>query len=145
MSYRDHADAEQLERRIRELNANGATDPQIVARLRSEGYVTIKGGALRVSSVVSMRRAWGIEATRQTEGGSNPHRWSDGTYSVQGVAAAVEVNASTVRLWCRAHRIDATQLVPDGAWKIRLTNEELAQLRAGVRRIRRQQPRGGSM
>lgn len=136
-SYREHADAEQLERRVRELNAAGKTDKQITALLQSEGYCTIKGGRLRESSVVHMRQTWGIEALRQCNGGYNPHRWSDGTYSIQGVAALVDVDPSTVRLWCREKRIEAWQPTSEGAWRIPLTDEQILALRASVRRVRR--------
>jgi hypothetical protein len=137
VSYREHADAEALERRVRELNAEGKTDKQITAILNSEGYRTIKGGALRESSVVHMRQTWGVEALRQSNGGYNPHRWSDGTYSIQGVAALVDVDPSTVGLWCRERRIEAWQPTPEGAWRIPLTEDQIRELRASVRRVRR--------
>jgi hypothetical protein len=128
-SYREQADLEQLQTRVRTLNGEGKTDNEIAAMLASEGYRTTKGGRINSVSVYHMRKCWGIRANRQCEDGRNPQRWEDGTYSVQGAAAAIGVKASIIHRWLRGGLLDARQSTKGGAWKIRLTEEQISCLR----------------
>jgi hypothetical protein len=128
-SYREQADLEQLQTRVRTLNAEGKTDNEIAAMLASEGYRTTKGGQINSVSVYHMRKCWGIRANRQYEGGRNPERWEDETYSVRGAAAVIGVKASTVHRWLRGGLLNARQSGKGGAWKIRLTVEQISCLR----------------
>jgi recombinase-like zinc beta ribbon protein len=128
-SYREQADLEQLQTRVRTLNAEGKADNEIAATLASEGYRTTKGGQINSVSVYHMRKCWGIRANRQCEDGRNPQRWEDGTYSVQGAAAAIGVKVSIIHRWLRGGLLDARQSTKGGAWKIRLTAEQISCLR----------------
>ncbi|MCI0390540.1 MAG: recombinase family protein [Acidobacteria bacterium] len=128
-SYQEQADLEQLQARVRTLNAEGKTDNEIAATLAKEGYRTTKGGEITNLSVCHMRKLWRIRANQQYEDGRNPQRWEDGTYSVQGAAAIIGVKASTVHRWLRGGLLDARQSAKGGAWKIRLTEEQISCLR----------------
>jgi DNA invertase Pin-like site-specific DNA recombinase len=128
-SYQEQADLEQLQARVRALNAEGNPDDEIAATLAKEGYRTTKGGEITKLSVCHMRKIWRIRANRQYEDGHNPQRWEDGTYSVQGAAVAIGVKASTVHRWLQGGLLDARQSGKGGAWKIRLTEEQISCLR----------------
>jgi hypothetical protein len=128
-SYREHADLEPMQARVRTLNAEGKTDNEIAAMLASEGYRTTKGGQINSVSVYRMRKCWGICANRQYEDGRNPQKWEDETYSVQGAATVIGVKASTMHRWLRGGLLDARQSGKGGAWKIRLTAEQISCLR----------------
>jgi len=137
-SYREHADLEPMQARVRTLNAEGKTDNEIAAMLASEGYRTTKGGQINSVSVYRMRKCWGIRANRQYEDGRNPQRWEDGTYSIQGEAAAIGVMAGAVHRWLRGGLLDARQSAKGGAWRIKLTEEQISCLREYA-----QQPQSG--
>jgi hypothetical protein len=132
-SYQEQADLEQLQARVRTLNAEGKPDDEIAATLAKEGYRTTKGGEITKLSVCHMRKIWRIRANRQYEDGHNPQRWEDGTYSVQGAAEAIGVKASTVHRWLQGGLLDARQSGKGGAWKIRLTEEQISCLREYAR------------
>ena len=89
-------------------------------------------------SVYRMRKCWGIRANRQCEDGRNPQKWEDETYSVQGAATVIGVKASAVHRWLRGGLLDARQSGKGGAWKIRLTAEQISCLREYA-----QQPQSG--
>jgi DNA invertase Pin-like site-specific DNA recombinase len=137
-SYREHADLEPMQARVRTLNAEGKTDNEIAAMLVSEGYRTTKGGQINDVSVYRMRKCWGIRANRQYEDGRNPQKWEDETYSVQGAATVIGVKASTVHRWLQGGLLDATQSAKGGAWRIKLTEEQISCLREYA-----QQPQSG--
>jgi hypothetical protein len=132
-SYQEQADLEQLQDRVRTLNAEGKTDNEIAATLVEEGYRTTKGGEINGVSVCRMRKLWRIRANQQYEDGRNPQRWEDGTYSVQGAAAIIGVKANTVHRWLQGGLLDAKQSGKGVAWKIRLTEEQISCLREYAR------------
>jgi hypothetical protein len=133
-SYREHADLEPLQARVRAMIAEGKPDNEIAAMLASEGYRTTKGGQINSVSVYRMRKCWGIRANRQYEDGRNPQKWEDETYSVQGAATVIGVKASAVHRWLRGGLLDARQSGKGGAWKIRLTEEQISCLREYAQR-----------
>ena len=53
---------------------------------------------------------------------------SDGRYSAQAAAEALNVNVSTIAAWCRSGRLDGIQAIPRGPWWIKLTPEIIATL-----------------
>jgi len=127
-----------MQARVRTLNAEGKTDNEIAAMLVSEGYRTTKGGQINDVSVYRRRKRWGIRANRQYEDGRNPQKWEDETYSVQGAATVIGVKASTVHRWLQGGLLDATQSAKGGAWRIKLTEEQISCLREYA-----QQPQSG--
>ena len=89
-------------------------------------------------SVYRMRKCWGIRANRQYDDGRNPQKWEDETYLVQGAATVIGVKASTVHRWLQGGLLDATQSAKGGAWRIKLTEEQISCLREYA-----QQPQSG--
>jgi transposase len=68
---------------------------------------------------------------------ANPARWPDGSYSVQGAAAALGVALQTVFKWLRRGRLAGRQLTKGQPWQIMLPDEQIAPLAAQVRRTGR--------
>jgi len=128
-SYQEHADLEQLRRRVGELNAEEKTDLEIAAILKAEGFRTTRGEEINKIAVCYLRKLWGIRANRAYEGGHNPQRWDDGTYSIQGVMAAIGVPKSTVYFWLRQGLLDAKQSAKGAPWKVVLSEEQILRLR----------------
>jgi excisionase family DNA binding protein len=67
----------------------------------------------------------------------HPPRWADGTYSIEGAAAAVGVTLGTVYKWVRQGRIKGQQLAKGMPWKLLLTQAQIASLQTYVKRVRR--------
>ena len=136
-SYQQHADIEKLRTRIRELKAEAKSDGEIAAMLKAEGYRAARGKEINSVAVNHMRNLWGIRAHWRYEEGRNPQRWDDGTYSVQGAAAAIDVTVLTVHSWLRQGLLSGKQLAKGAPWKITLTEEQIVELRAYADRVRR--------
>jgi len=136
-SYADHPQLEQLQRRVRELNAAQKMDEQIAAILNEEGVRPSRGRAFSGGLVWMVRQQWQIPTVKENGKEANPLRWKDGTYSIEGVAEAVGVILGTVYQWVREGRVDGQQLGKGTPWKIKLTDEQLMSLREHVRRVRR--------
>lgn len=124
-NYQEHADREQLRRRVEELNAEQKTDLEIAAILTTEGFRTTRGEQINNIGVCYLRKLWGIRANRAYAQGHNPQKWDDGTYSVQGVMAVIGVPKNTVYLWLQQGLLDAKQLAKGAPWKISLCNEQI--------------------
>ena len=133
-SYTEAAHAEQLETRIRELNAEGYMDAQIAAKLNLEGLPNSRGGALDNGTVHLLRKRWGIPTVKINGVDYNPPRWPDGSYSVQGTADALGMTAQTVFKWLSKGRLHGRQLTKGQPWQIDLTDEQIQLLRTQVRR-----------
>jgi len=133
-SYQEHADSEQLRRRVSELNAEEKTDFEIATILVAEGYRTTHGEEFNTMAVWHMRKLWGIPSNRKCEAGHNPFRWSDGTYSIQGVAETIGVSTSIVRYWLRKGIMQGKQIAKGGPWKISLVDEQIKTFRDKVKR-----------
>jgi hypothetical protein len=140
-SYQQHADIEKLRTRIRELKAEAKSDTEIAAMLKAEGYRAARGEEINSVAVNHMRNLWGIRAHWRYEEGRNPQRWDDGTYSVQGAADAINITVLTVHGWLRRRLLNGKQLAKGAPWKIRLTEEQIAELRVYADRVRRRRRR----
>ncbi len=66
----------------------------------------------------------------------NPLRWPDGTYSIQGAAAVLGVTPQTVFKWLKKGWLTGEQLTKGQPWKVTLSDHEIPDLKARVRRIR---------
>ncbi len=137
-SYEASADVEALEQRIRALNATQLIDAQIAEILNAEGYRTARlhrpftGG-----TVWLLREKWNIPTVKINGKEDNPAQWEDGSYSVQGAAARLGVNSSTIHHWLKVGKLTGSQLAKGMPWKIYLTDEDVTQLQEWLRRARR--------
>ena len=136
-AYTDYADLERLESRIRGLNDAQKMDGEIAAILNAEGLVSARGRPFSGGEIHLLRKRWGIRTVKINGTESNPRRWPDGTYSVQGAAEALTITPQTVFKWLRKGRLTGEQLVKGMPWKIILSDQQIAVLKAQVRRISR--------
>lgn len=135
--YSQYAETARLERRIRELNTAGLMDREVAATLNVEGLRTAHGTAFVGENVHLCRKRWGIPTVKINGVEANPPRWPDGSYSVQGAAAALGVTSQTVFKWLRRGRLTGRQLAKGQPWQITLPDGQIAPLAAQMRRTRR--------
>ncbi|ESY65892.1 MULTISPECIES: hypothetical protein [Mesorhizobium] len=88
-AYGDYINLERLRSRVIELNAAGKMDKEIAVASNAEGFVAAGGCAFKSEKVWLLRTRWGIPTVKINGTSANPDRWPDGTYSVQGAAAAL--------------------------------------------------------
>ncbi len=134
--YAQYASTADLEGRIRELNAAGMMSREIAERLNAAGIGTAHGTRFAGENVHVCRKRWGIPTVKINGVDANPPRWPDGSYSVQGAAAALGTTAQTVFKWLRRGRLTGQQLAKGQPWQITLPDEQIAPLAAQVRRTR---------
>ena len=135
--YADHADQDKLRRRIVEFNRLQKTDSEIATVLNTEGFRTAHGPPFSGAMVHQLRKRWKIPTVKIKGTRANPPRWSDGSYSVQGAAAAIGITPQVIFDWLRKGRLRGKQVAKGMPWQIALSPEEAAQLRAKVRRTNR--------
>ena len=136
-TYGDYIDVDRLRARVTELNAAGKMDKEIASVLNAEGFLAARNCAFKGENVWLLRRRWGIPTVKINGTTSNPARWSDGTYSVQGAAAALGITPQVIfdylaRGWLKGH-----QLAKGQPWQIDLTQDQIDLLRARAQRNRR--------
>ena len=132
-SYADRAAAEQLERRVRELNAGGSMDREVADVLNADQIMSARGVPFTGETVHLLRKRWGIRAARINGVDANPARWPDGTYSVRGAAEALGITAQTVFKWLHKGRLAGRQSVKGQPWQVRLAEEQVIALRMQAR------------
>jgi hypothetical protein len=93
-TYANYID--RLRQRVTDLNAAGQMDKEVASVLNAEGFVAARGCAFKGENVWLLRKRWGILTVKINGTSANPDRWPDGTYSVQGAAAAQEVTTQVV-------------------------------------------------
>ena len=134
--YRQYAEPERLEQRVRELNAARKMDAEIAAALNAEGLLSAQGRLFQGKNVHVLRRRWQIPTVKiNGTYQPNPMRWPDGSYSVQGAAEVLELSPVTIFTWLRKGRFRAEQLAHGMPWQIRLSEEEIAAIKASVRHV----------
>jgi len=133
-SYAECISAELLQRRVRELNAQGLMDREVAAVLNAEQVMSARGVPYRGETVHLLRQQWGIRAARINGVEANPARWPDGSYSVQGAAEMLGVTAQTVFKWLRKGRLTGRQRVKGQPWQIQIADGQIAPLRSQVGR-----------
>jgi len=84
-----------------------------------------------------LRRRWGIPTVKINGTGANPDRWPDGSYSVQGAAAALGVTPQTVFDYLARGWLEGHQLTKGQPWQIELSDDHISTLRARIGRNRR--------
>ncbi len=137
LAYTEHAQAEQLEQRVRELHAAGQVDTAIAEALNSEGFQTSKGGAFNGRAVWYLRRQWGLPPvatlSRVTPVGT------ERIVTAEEAAQLIGVYTTTIYKWLRSGRLAGVQVRAGLPWKVIVSPETIQDLRAyaaGARRVR---------
>jgi hypothetical protein len=136
-AYRDYIDLERLRQRITALNAAGKMDKEIATILNREGFIAARGCAFKGENVWLLRTRWGIPTVKINGVSSNPLRWPDGNFSIQGVAAELRITPPTVFDYLARGLLVGHQLTKGQPWQIDLSDEQINRLRARVRHTRR--------
>src|SRR5215468_11076804 len=133
-SYRNYADLATLEARLRDLVAAQKMDHEIAMTLNAEGLLSAHGRPFSGDEVHLLRKRWSIPTVKINGTEQNPLQWPDGTYSVQGAAAALSISTQTVFKWLQKGRLSGRQLAKGMPWQITLSSLQIAELRTQVRR-----------
>jgi len=137
-SYNDHyGDLDHLRERITQLNASGLMDRQVAAILNEEGVVSARRRPFTHENVWLLRQKWGLPAVKLNPTGANPPQWDDGSYSVQGAAAAIGVTPQTIFDYLATGLLEGRQITKGQPWQIHLTPEHIARLQQRLLRTRR--------
>jgi hypothetical protein len=141
-SYAQHADQDRLRQRIIELNSQQKMDGEIAYILNTEAFRTAHGPPFSGGMIHQLRKWWQIATVKINGKEANPPRWPDGTYSVQGAAAAIGITPQVIFDWLRRGRLSGKQLAKGMPWQIMLTPKQAIELRATVRRTNRSKREG---
>lgn len=136
-TYGDYIDLERLRSRVIELNTAGKMDREIAATLNAEGFLAARGCKFKGENVWLLRTRWGIPTVKINGTSVNPAQWPDGTYSVQGAAAALGITPQTVFDYLARGWIEGRQLTKGQPWQIELSNDRITTLRAKIQRTGR--------
>jgi hypothetical protein len=136
-SYRQHADLDRLQRRVRELNAANKMDAEIARILNHEGFVPARGKSFTGENVFCLRRQWNIPTVKINGCDENPDRWPDGSYSIRGAAKALGVTEQTVFKWLRKGHLAGQQLAKGMPWQVELSRKRIAELSKQIGRMKR--------
>jgi hypothetical protein len=136
-TYANYIDIERLRERVTQLNAAGKMDKEIAARLNAEGFVAARGCAFKGENVWLLRKRWSIPTVKINGTSANPDRWPDGTYSVQGAAAALGITTQVIFDYLARGWIEGHQLTMGQPWQIELSNDQINTLRERIARTRR--------
>jgi len=136
-TYRDYSDLERLRQRVAMLNGAGKMDKEIATALNQEGFVAARGCTFKGENVWLLRKRWGIATTKINGVSANPPRWPDGTYSIQGAAAALRITPQTVFDYLARGLLSGRQRAKGQPWQIDLCEEQIIQLHARLQHTRR--------
>lgn len=136
-SYDDYAYLTQLQNRIRELSKLQKMDEEIAETLNAEVMRPAHAERFTGPLVWLLRKKWGIPAVRVKVTATTPDRWEDGSYSVHGMSALLDVYPSTVYHWLLAGRIQGVQLAKGMPWQIPLSDADIAALQEHLAQARR--------
>jgi hypothetical protein len=134
--YDDYDNVENLRRRVSELNRSGKMDREIAAALNYEGFVGARGCPFQSKTIWILRQRWGLNTVKINGIDANPARWPDGTYSIQGAAAALGATPQTIFKYLKRRLLNGRQSTKGQPWQIDLTDDQILQLRACLQRMR---------
>ena len=135
--YDDYDDLETLRRRVSDLNRSGKMDKEIAATLNREGFVGARGCLFQGENVWLLRKRWKLPTVKINGTDANPPRWPDGSYSIQGAAAALDVTPQTVFKYLKRGLLIGRQLTKGQPWQVDLTDHQILHLRQRLQCIRR--------
>src|SRR3954465_10827830 len=82
-------------------------------------------------------KRWGLKAVKLNPTGANPPRWADGSYSVQGAAAAIGVTPQVIFDYLANRLLQGRQIAKGQPWQIDLTIKQISQLKRRLLSTRR--------
>jgi len=133
---RDYSELEHVRDLITQLNAAGNTDKQIAETLNREGILSARGKSFTYENVWLLRRRFGIQTAKINGVAPNPPRWPDGSYSVQGVAAAIGVTTQVIFDYLANGLVHGRQSAKGQPWQINLSDDQIDQLKKRLQRTR---------
>ena len=133
-AYDQYAGLADLQRRVRDLNAEYKMDAEIAAVLNREGYLSAHGAPFSGEVVHLLRQRWTIPTVKINGTQPNPARWPDGSYSVQGMAVALGVTTQPVFKFLRNGHLKGRQLKKSMPWQIDVAENRIAGLKSQVNR-----------
>jgi DNA invertase Pin-like site-specific DNA recombinase len=134
--YNDMEQAHDLRHRTEDLKTAGNRDEDIAEILSEEGFKTTTGGRIDRGAVWHLRQIWGIDSDKKARR-KVTERWDDGSYTLEGAAVVIGVHPRTIYTWIGRGMLDAVQPFKHTAWKINLSEERIAELRAYLSEVRR--------
>lgn len=121
---------------IRSL-AKTKTDRQIAHLLNQQGQKSPTGKPFSHSIVQGLRWTYQISSLCLNHPlHTPPAPRGDGRYPTRAVASVLNVDISTVNLWCHQGKLDGIQEVPHGPWWISLSPQTIRELRQPAPRKR---------
>ncbi len=87
--------------------------------------------------VWQLRKQWGIGAIRARGQLANPPRWQDGSYTVEALTTRLGVCSRTIYQWLRDGRLQGRQAAKGMPWRVIMTDEQVAAIRARATRSSR--------
>ena len=116
-------------------------DKQVAAILNDEGVVSARRRPFTYENVWLLRQRWSLPAVKLNPTGANPPRWPDGSYSVQGSAAAIGVTAQVIFKYLAKGLLTGRQITKGQPWQIDLATEQIQRLQQRLLRTRRSRTR----
>ena len=74
-------------------------DGEVAAILNKEALRTAHGAPFSGGMVHVLRKRWRIQSVKINGTAANPQQWPDGSYSVQGAAAAIGITPQVIFDW----------------------------------------------
>ena len=109
-------------------------DAEIAAILNREGFVSARGLPFSGDLVHMLRGRWAIPTVKINGTETNPPRWPDGTYSVQGTAELLGVTAQTIFKWIGKGRLKGRRLKKGMPWQIDIADGQIEALKTLIQR-----------
>ena len=109
-------------------------DAEIAAALNAEAFHAAHGSPFSGEMIYCLRKRWRIPTVKINGTAANPQQWPDGSYSVQGAAAAIGITQQIIFDWLRKGWLTGRQVAKGMPWQIALSPEQAVELRAKVRR-----------
>jgi hypothetical protein len=109
-------------------------DGEIAAILNAEKVMSARGVPFTNETIYLLRKQHSIRTVKINGVEANPLRWPDGSYSVQGAAAALGVTPQTVFDWLQQGRLTGRQMAKGQPWQITLSEKQIETLKSQVRR-----------
>ena len=96
-----------------------------------------RGCKFKGENVWLLRKRWDIPTVKINGVSTNPMRWPDGSFSIQGAAAALGITTQTVFDYLARGLLAGRQRTKGQPWQIDLSHDQIKRLRARIQRTNR--------